>query len=1030
MEGLTTMKNRFSLFILLFCLLTTLFLLYPSAVSAVSVTLTPDSSYEKWLPGNSNTLSFTVTVSGLHGPKGFSAGSVSLTFENVSNWPGLCMNMNMPADYPDTETENDLRFYPKDQTELGSDGLKWVPAIWNSLVGEESTGKYEGVQKSVGVKFTSALNRDTFSFTITVRCEDYGAFGTLVATLIKNEDNKEQASDEKDIPKDENDDYRADAWDEVKRNPAADAEEGPTTGTGVEKNTKKGDGLTVFEEYRGFMIGGIHTRLNPLKKDIFIHSPYSVFLSEIVNGKTVYKGLKTSGIGYANALPNTFGKHEILENEVKNPDKDDKGYPIDRTVNFNSLGKPPGAQDADAQWWVISKKAIWVKKDSAAAHTGENGTVSGLYDPNNGTVIVYTTRIEVKANRDSLIEQKSIDLVLGHEIGHAVGLNHPWESNVNGKVHKIPTQDKTDNPNLDFRGDNNDGNNDNEGDDVDPLSDTARGWIGLYAFDNSTDAYLEVQRRVGFAKALQEADEKAKKKYEAARNNGQTIEQAKEVRDNFKKTAEYQNPLNLRNFYWDTNNRPYTLKNKPTYTSNLDPTNTEAYFTYPYGGSIMDYPLHITGGLYESIWPSKYHELHNWEYDLGAPQGNENPKWTERSGEENLENQLNQDTDTDTYAGTDTAPPDAPYGLSASYGNGQVRLSWTAGGGTTTDYEYRYRVKDAPTWGDWISALLSNPNVLSDTEVLILSLINGTAYEFQVRAMNGNQASTATESSEATPATVPSAPTSLIGDRYNGGVTLRWYPPDNDGGADVTDYEYRYSYTYGTYSSWTSIGGTNRYVSIGGLTNGRQYQFQVRAKNSAGYGAESLTIYKTPATIPSAPLNLTLSAGDGEVTLTWGTPYSNGGSVITDYQYSYRESSSDSWGAWTPAGSDLSETITGLTNGTEYEFRVRAKNRVGSGAWSGPFRATPQPPPVWSDIPDPYNLTVGDSFSLDLRSYVTGSPTITRNGGAIPAGLSLSNGVLSGTVTRVKTRSIQFTATNSAGSAQSEWVKIIVRAAQ
>ena len=86
--------------------------------------------------------------------------------------------------------------------------------------------------------------------------------------------------------------------------------------------------------------------------------------------------------------------------------------------------------------------------------------------------------------------------------------------------------------------------------------------------------------------------------------------------------------------------------------------------------------------------------------------------------------------------------------------------------------------------------------------------------------------------------------------------------------------------------------------------------------------------------------------------------------------------------------------------------------------------------PVWSDIPDPYNLTVGDSFTLDLNSYVTGSPTITRNGGVIPAGLSFRNGIVSGIVSRVESRGFRFTATNAAGSTVSEWVNITVEAAQ
>ena len=112
---------------------------------------------------------------------------------------------------------------------------------------------------------------------------------------------------------------------------------------------------------------------------------------------------------------------------------------------------------------------------------------------------------------------------------------------------------------------------------------------------------------------------------------------------------------------------------------------------------------------------------------------------------------------------------------------------------------------------------------------------------------------------------------------------------------------------------------------------------------------------------------------------------------------------------------------------------MRAVNSERASSASNTAFQTPLAPasaPIWSDIPGPYNLTVGDSFSLDLNSYVTGSPTITKTLGTIPAGLSLSGGVVSGTVTTVEDRSIQFTATNSAGYALSEWVNIVVQAAQ
>ena len=201
--------------------------------------------------------------------------------------------------------------------------------------------------------------------------------------------------------------------------------------------------------------------------------------------------------------------------------------------------------------------------------------------------------------------------------------------------------------------------------------------------------------------------------------------------------------------------------------------------------------------------------------------------------------------------------------------------------------------------------------------------------------MNGGFASATSDTFEVRVPTVPGAPTNLSGYGYNGWVSLSWSDPSSNGGATITDYEYRYSRTYGTYSEWKSWGNANTLNSVFSLTNGVQYQFQVRAVNSVGEGAESNTAYATPVTTPSAPQNLSAAPDDGEVTLTWTAPTSNGGSVITDYKYSYRESSSESWGSWTSAGTDLSETITGLTNGTEYQFYVRAVNSVGDGSYAG-----------------------------------------------------------------------------------------------
>ena len=73
-----------------------------------------------------------------------------------------------------------------------------------------------------------------------------------------------------------------------------------------------------------------------------------------------------------------------------------------------------------------------------------------------------------------------------------------------------------------------------------------------------------------------------------------------------------------------------------------------------------------------------------------------------------------------------------------------------------------------------------------------------------------------------------------------------------------------------------------RSYTVTGLTNGRTYYFQVLARNAAGDGAPSDEVDATPvASQPGAPTNLTPTAGDEQVTLSWTAPSDNGGEPIT-----------------------------------------------------------------------------------------------------------------------------------------------------
>ena len=66
-------------------------------------------------------------------------------------------------------------------------------------------------------------------------------------------------------------------------------------------------------------------------------------------------------------------------------------------------------------------------------------------------------------------------------------------------------------------------------------------------------------------------------------------------------------------------------------------------------------------------------------------------------------------------------------------------------------------------------------------------------------------------------------------------ASARWDAPESDGGAAITDYEYRINRS----GPWISIGSTGTTHTATGLVNGTSYVFEVRAVNAAGNSASS-----------------------------------------------------------------------------------------------------------------------------------------------------------------------------------------------
>ncbi|WP_307795321.1 PKD domain-containing protein [Actinacidiphila acididurans] len=111
---------------------------------------------------------------------------------------------------------------------------------------------------------------------------------------------------------------------------------------------------------------------------------------------------------------------------------------------------------------------------------------------------------------------------------------------------------------------------------------------------------------------------------------------------------------------------------------------------------------------------------------------------------------------------------------------------------------------------------------------------------------------------------------------------------------------------------------------------------------SAGVGVTASPIAGTP---PGAPTGLTATAGNGQASLSWQAPASNGGVDITSYRV-YRGTSPGSEtlltsGGCANPGVTPSCTDTGLTNGQTYYYKVSAVNSLGEGAQSSETSVTP-----------------------------------------------------------------------------------------
>jgi predicted phage tail protein len=220
----------------------------------------------------------------------------------------------------------------------------------------------------------------------------------------------------------------------------------------------------------------------------------------------------------------------------------------------------------------------------------------------------------------------------------------------------------------------------------------------------------------------------------------------------------------------------------------------------------------------------------------------------------------------------------------------------------------------------------------------ITGLTNGTAYTFQVRAVNAiGTGPLSTASNEVTPKGPPAAPTGVSAARSSTLVHLSWTAPAA-GGSPITGYTIQVR-TGTTVVRTVASAGTATSTDITGLTNGTAYNFRVQAVNAQGAGPLSgASAAVTPATVPDAPGILAAAQGPAGGALTavanWTAPAGTGGAAITNYRVSALRVAAD--GSTTVNAVAIVSAATRTRSFTlgagTYRFEVVAINSVGDSA--------------------------------------------------------------------------------------------------
>ncbi|MGO8673423.1 MAG: fibronectin type III domain-containing protein, partial [Capsulimonadaceae bacterium] len=270
--------------------------------------------------------------------------------------------------------------------------------------------------------------------------------------------------------------------------------------------------------------------------------------------------------------------------------------------------------------------------------------------------------------------------------------------------------------------------------------------------------------------------------------------------------------------------------------------------------------------------------------------------------------------------------PGAPSGVTATPGNAQVSLAWSAASGATSYNVYR----GTAAGGESATPVTTGITTTTDVDT---GLTNGSTYYYKLSSVNSSGTSGLSGEVSATPNALPAVPAGLTAKPGNTEVSLSW--TESSG---ATSYSvYRGTASGGESATAIATNVTTVTYENGGLTNGVAYYFKVAAVNSGGTSAQSNEASGTPVVAPGAPTGVTATAGNAQVALAW-----TAGTSCTSYNV-YIGTAAGGESA-TPEATGITATNytdSGVANGTKYYYKLAGVNASGTSGMSSEVSATP-----------------------------------------------------------------------------------------